>query len=311
MKKAVSIILTLVMTVFFASSCSAQEEADMIENTEIILTINQPNMLVNGMEQAIDAEGTVPLLIEDRTMLPVRAVVEAMGGTVEWNGDTQTVTLTRNEDTLRLIIDSNTAYVNDTPQTLDTAPIIVNDRTLLPIRFIAEHFQFDVEWDQAGQRVIMTESAAEPIEPTEPQSPTPTQEPSPEPIEEPAPEPETPVTPKENQIIVTVNGQNFTATLEDNETAKAFYAMLPLTLEMDELNGNEKYYFLDENLPGNNRQIGQIQTGDLMLYGSNCIVSFFKTFSTSYSYTPIGHIDDAQGYAAALPDGSVTITFSK
>lgn len=87
--------------------------------------------------------------------------------------------------------------------------------------------------------------------------------------------------------------------------------MLPLTLEMDELNGNEKYYFLDENLPGNNRQIGQIQTGDLMLYGSNCIVSFFKTFPTSYSYTPIGHIDDAEGYAAALPDGSVTITFSK
>lgn len=84
----------------------------MSENTEIILTINQPNMLVNGMEQAIDAEGTAPLLIEDRTMLPVRAVVEAMGGTVEWNGDTQTVTLARNEDTLRLIIDSNTAYVN-------------------------------------------------------------------------------------------------------------------------------------------------------------------------------------------------------
>ena len=215
-------------------------------------------MLVNGMEQAIDAEGTVPLLIEDRTMLPVRAVVEAMGGTVAWDGDTQTVTLARNGVTLRLIIDSNTAYVNDTPETLDTAPIIVNDRTMLPIRFIAESFHFDVEWDEAGQRVIITETA-EATEQTQPQNPAQTQEPSPEPTKESAPEPETPAAPNENQITVSVNGQDFTATLEDNETAKAFYAMLPLTLEMDELNGNEKYYFLDESLPGNHRQIGQIQ----------------------------------------------------
>ena len=87
--------------------------------------------------------------------------------------------------------------------------------------------------------------------------------------------------------------------------------MLPMTLDMDELNGNEKYDYLDENLPSSSRNIGQIRTGDLMLYGSNCIVSFFKTFSTSYTYTSIGHIDDAENYAAALPSGSVTITFSK
>lgn len=54
MKKVVSFFLMFVMTVSFASSCSAQEEANMSENTEIILTINQPNMLVNGMEQAIE-----------------------------------------------------------------------------------------------------------------------------------------------------------------------------------------------------------------------------------------------------------------
>ena len=127
---------------------------------------------------------------------------------------------------------------------------------------------------------------------------------------EPVTQPETPV-PDERLITVTVNGQRFTATLEDNETARAFYAMLPLTLDMDELNGNEKYHYLDETLPSNSRNIGQIRTGDLMLYGSNCIVSFFKTFATSYPYTPIGHIEDAENDAAALPNGSVTITFSK
>ena len=310
MKKAVSIILTLIITVSFIISCSAQEDTDITDNTEIILSINQPYILINGAEHAIDTEGTVPVLIDDRTLLPVRAVVEAMGGTVEWDGDTQTVTLTKNMDTIRLVIDSDTAYLNDVPKTLDVAPRLISDRTMLPIRFIAENFQYQVEWDEANQRVILTQEVQETAEPV-----TPSEDSDPlletEPVNEPEKKQEQPVLTNENQITVTINGQSFTATLEDNETAEAFYAMLPLTLEMNELNGNEKYYYLDESLPKNNRQIGQIQTGDLMLYGSNCIVSFFKTFTTSYTYTPIGHIDDAEGYAAALPSGSVTVTFTK
>ncbi len=68
---------------------------------------------------------------------------------------------------------------------------------------------------------------------------------------------------------------------------------LPLTLEMDELNGNEKYYYLNEDLPSSSGRVDMIRTGDLMLYGSNCLVSFFETFETRYAYTRIGHIDDA------------------
>lgn len=72
-----------------------------------------------------------------------------------------------------------------------------------------------------------------------------------------------------------------------------------------------KNYYLDEDLPSRSESVGTIRAGDLMLYGSNCLVSFFETFETGYTYTRIGHIDDAEGYAAALPGGSVTVTFTR
>ncbi len=140
------------MTAVFAGGCAAQDTAattqtsEPVTGTEIILTIGQPDMLVNGAEQAIDENGTVPMIINDRILLPVRAVVEAMGGTAEWNGGSQTVTLTKNSDVISLVIASEEAYFNDTPYTLDTPPVIINDRTMLPIRFIAESFGFEVEW---------------------------------------------------------------------------------------------------------------------------------------------------------------------
>ncbi len=112
------------------------------------------------------------------------------------------------------------------------------------------------------------------------------------------------------QISIEIGAELFTATLEDNETAKALKQKLPITLTMSELNGNEKYHYLSENLPANPRRIETIHTGDLMLYGSNCIVLFYETFSTTYSYTKIGSINDVSRLKGALESGDVTITFS-
>lgn len=305
MKKRLGIFLALMTAMSFSSGCSARESAEYTEYTQIILTVNQPDMTVNGTEYRIDPEGTVPVIVNGRTFLPVRAVTEAMGGTAEWDGTTETVTLRRNQDIIRLIIGSETAYLNDAPKSLDIAPMMIGDRTMLPIRFIAESFHFHVEWNEENQRVKITEEIPnenKPGTPTDPESQFPTES---------AEKTQTPSVPNRTQITVNVNGQVFTAALENNETAKAFYTMLPLTLNMDEMNGNEKYYYLDQNLPTNSKRVDKIHTGDLMLYGSNCVVSFFDTFNTSYTYTPIGHIDDARGYAAALPSGSVTITFSQ
>lgn len=80
---------------------------------------------------------------------------------------------------------------------------------------------------------------------------------------------------------------------------------------MIELNSDEKYYDLSNNLPTNSSNPGSIINGDLMLFGSRTLVLFYKTFSTSYSYTRLGKVDDTTGLADALGKGNVTVTIEK
>lgn len=95
----------------------------------------------------------------------------------------------------------------------------------------------------------------------------------------------------------------------DNNTAEAFKKMLPVTLKMEELNGNEKYCYIDSSLPTALSTPGTINAGDIMLFGSNCIVVFYETFKTSYSYTRIGKVKDTASLKKALGSGDVTIKF--
>lgn len=103
----------------------------------------------------------------------------------------------------------------------------------------------------------------------------------------------------------------FTATLYENPTTKALIAQLTFTLAMKELNGNEKYYDLPNALPTNAKAGGNIKAGDLMLYGNNALVLFYKDFNTSYSYTKLGYIDNTIGLATALGSDNVTVKFEK
>ena len=95
-----------------------------------------------------------------------------------------------------------------------------------------------------------------------------------------------------NSVKVLINEKEYTITLENNETVKRFLDLLPKELYMNELNGNEKYVYLDTTLPTNQYNPKHIEMGDVMLYGDNCLVIFYKSFDTSYSYTRIGHIDN-------------------
>jgi hypothetical protein len=104
---------------------------------------------------------------------------------------------------------------------------------------------------------------------------------------------------------VVINDNEYIVNLEDNETVKSFMKMLPLELNMNELNGNEKYYYLDSSLPTNSYVPDRINAGDIMLYGDNCLVLFYKSFDTSYSYTKIGHIDNL----GDLGSGNVLVKF--
>ena len=110
-------------------------------------------------------------------------------------------------------------------------------------------------------------------------------------------------------INIIVGSKSFTATLADSETGEAFAALLPLSVTMNELNGNEKYHYLSSSLPTAAYQPGTIHAGDLMLYGNNCVVLFYETFNTSYSYSRLGAIDNPSGLAAALGSGNVSVRF--
>ena len=108
---------------------------------------------------------------------------------------------------------------------------------------------------------------------------------------------------------IKIGNSTFTATLNDNATATAFKSMLPMTITMIELNGNEKYYDLPGSLPTNASNARTIRNGDLMIYGSNTLVLFYKSFTTSYNYTKIGRINDTTGLDTAVGSGNVKVTF--
>ena len=110
---------------------------------------------------------------------------------------------------------------------------------------------------------------------------------------------------------MTVGERRFAVTLIDNAAARALVAQLPLTLDMSELNGNEKHADLPKPLPANASRPGTIRNGDLMLYGADTLVVFYLTFQSSYSYTRLGRVDDPSDLAQALGPRGVRVLLSK
>ena len=110
---------------------------------------------------------------------------------------------------------------------------------------------------------------------------------------------------------MTVGERRFAITLSDNAAARAFAAQLPLTLDLSELNGNEKHAELPKALPANASRPRTIRSGDLMLYGTNTLVVFYLTFNSSYSYTLLGRVDDHTDLAQAVGPRGIWVVFSK
>ena len=119
------------------------------------------------------------------------------------------------------------------------------------------------------------------------------------------------VSSEKSRMLMTMGERRFVITLADNEAARAFASLLPLTLDMEELNGNEKKKELPQALPTSVIRPGRINTGDLLLWGDRTVVVFYQTFNSPYSYTSLGHIDDPAGLEQTVGRGDVRVVFSK
>lgn len=126
----------------------------------IVLTIGNKYMTVNGTKREIDpGRATTPVIQNGRTLVPVAAIIEALGGKVAWAASARTATVTMGDTKLVLTIGSKTAYVNGKSVPIDTdpkvTPVIVNGRTMLPFRFVAEQLGGTVEWNAATRTVVL------------------------------------------------------------------------------------------------------------------------------------------------------------
>jgi len=118
-----------------------------ITNRPFILKINSPNMTVDGKVQKVDGDrGTTPILRSSRTLVPIRAIVEAMGGKVGWEARSRTVSLAANGQSVEMNINNKNFKANGGAKTMDTAPMIENARTYVPLRFSAENLNCQVDW---------------------------------------------------------------------------------------------------------------------------------------------------------------------
>ncbi|AQQ55129.1 hypothetical protein B0X71_13735 [Planococcus lenghuensis] len=100
---------------------------------------------------------SAPTVVNGRTMVPIRHTLEAFGATVQWNSNTKWTTITKGSDTVQIRTNDTTAYRNGVAFTLETAPFSKNNRSYVPLRFIAETFGYRVEWNSTSRSVFITE----------------------------------------------------------------------------------------------------------------------------------------------------------
>lgn len=110
-------------------------------------------------------------------------------------------------------------------------------------------------------------------------------------------------------IIITIKNKKYEAILYDNSTTKELIKKFPITITMSDLNGNEKYYNFSKSFSTSSENVASINKGDIMLFGDNCLVIFYKSFSTRYKYTKLGYIKNTEDLENSFAKGDISITF--
>ena len=136
--------------------CSALTAAILSTTSAVIpaMAKNDISVVLDGKTISFDVP---PQIINERTLVPVRAIFEALGAVVDWDGSTQTVNSSKNSVKISMKIGDATMYVNGRAIALDSPPCVIDDRTLVPVRAIAESFGINVEWDGATSSVYLTD----------------------------------------------------------------------------------------------------------------------------------------------------------
>lgn len=129
-----------------------------LKTPTITLEINNPYFTVNNTKKEIDpGRGTAPILYKDRTLLPIRAVMEQMSGKVTWDDADQKVTIDIQGRTVEVWVGCKTFFINGWEFAFDAEPIVINGRVYLPLRIIVEKLTGKLTWDEKTQRVIISE----------------------------------------------------------------------------------------------------------------------------------------------------------
>ncbi len=132
---------------------------ELYEETLVEFFLDKDTFWINGKVMDIDAGSPVkPVLNEDgRTLIPIRAFIESVGGIVGWNAENREVIISLNGNVLNLNLDESISYFNAEAFDMDTQPTIINNRTMVPLRFVSEKLGFDVNW-VASERKINIEA---------------------------------------------------------------------------------------------------------------------------------------------------------
>jgi hypothetical protein len=123
------------------------------ESVVIQFQIGNKTVLINNQPKTMDA---APFILNGRTVVPIRVIAEAFGAEIEWEGSTQTITILLDEKTIVMKVGSTIAKIDEDPIILDAPPVIQNGRTFVPLRFIAEAFGAEIEWEGSTQTITIT-----------------------------------------------------------------------------------------------------------------------------------------------------------
>lgn len=142
----------------FATRAWAEDKNDISRTLKhsVCFLLEKPYMWIDGEVKDIDSSGTVcPVIINGRTLLPLRALVEALEGNVEWIESEKKIIITLKEKYLSLWIDKKVTKVNNIEKTIDVPPSIINGRTMVPVRFIGENLDYEVGWNADLKKITV------------------------------------------------------------------------------------------------------------------------------------------------------------